>query len=207
MPKLWDETMDAHRRAVQDAIVETTVALVGEHGLASVTMSQIAKEAGIGRATLYKYFPDVQSILIAWHERHVAAHLDELGRARDHAGGPAARLEAVLRGYAHITYKRRQDGEIAAFVHRTRHVVEAQRHLHDLVSGVIAEAGRAGEVRHDVSPGELADYCLHALSAAGGLSSEEAVRRLVSVTLSGLRPSRGEDRPASRHREPVQPGA
>ncbi|MGW4822720.1 helix-turn-helix domain-containing protein [Streptomyces sp. NPDC004227] len=56
MRKLWDETMDAHRRAVQDAVLETTVALVAEHGLGSVTMSQIAKEAGIGRATLYKYF-------------------------------------------------------------------------------------------------------------------------------------------------------
>ncbi|MGW2823020.1 TetR/AcrR family transcriptional regulator [Streptomyces sp. NPDC001443] len=199
MPKLWDETMDAHRRAVQDAVMETTVALVGEHGLASVTMSQIAKEAGIGRATLYKYFPDVQSILIAWHKRHVADHLGRLSEARDHAGGPVARLEAVLRGYAHITYMRRQEGEVAAFVHRDQHVIEAQRQLHDLVREVIAGAGKAGAVRDDVSPGELADYCLHALSAAGGLSSEAAVHRLVDVTLSGLRSSHGEGRTTSHH--------
>ncbi|MER5598307.1 TetR/AcrR family transcriptional regulator [Streptomyces sp. NPDC002265] len=200
MPKLWDETMDAHRRAVQDAVMEKTVALVGEHGLASVTMSQIAKEAGIGRATLYKYFPDVQSILITWHERHVAAHLSRLSRARDHAGGPVARLEAVLRGYAHITYQRPQDGEVAAFVHRDQHVIEAQQQLHHLVREVIAEAGKAGAVRDDVSPGELADYCLHALSAAGRQSSEAAVHRLVDVTLSGLRPTHGESsRPASHH--------
>ncbi|MPY32993.1 TetR/AcrR family transcriptional regulator [Streptomyces adustus] len=199
MPKLWDETMDAHRRAVQDAVMETTVALVGEHGLASVTMSQIAKEAGIGRATLYKYFPDVQSILITWHQRHVTAHLGRLSQARDHADRPVARLEAVLRGYAHITYKRPQDGEVAAFVHRDQHVIEAQQQLHQLVREVIAEAAEAGAVRDDVSPGELADYCLHALSAAGGLSSEAAVHRLVDVTLSGLRPSRAEDRTASHH--------
>jgi AcrR family transcriptional regulator len=189
MPKLWDETMDAHRRAVQDAVLETTVQLVTEHGLASVTMSQIAKEAGIGRATLYKYFPDVQSILIAWHERHVAAHLDHLAHARDHAGSPAERLEAVLRGFAHITYKRRQDGEIAAFVHRDQHVVQAQQQLHDLVRGAIAESAAIGAVRDDVSPNELADYCMHALGAAGGLPSEAAVRRLVDVTLAGLRPA------------------
>jgi AcrR family transcriptional regulator len=46
-------------------------------------MSQIAAEAsGIGRATLYKYFPDVESILRAWHERQVGAHLHQLHAAR-----------------------------------------------------------------------------------------------------------------------------
>lgn len=48
---------------------DTTAALVAEQGLTSVTMSRIAKESGIGLATLYKYFPDVESILLAWHER------------------------------------------------------------------------------------------------------------------------------------------
>ncbi len=60
MPKLWTETIEEHRRAVHDATLDTTAALVREHGLAAVTMSQIAAAAGIGRATLYKYFPDVE---------------------------------------------------------------------------------------------------------------------------------------------------
>src|SRR5439155_608112 len=42
VPKLWNETIEAHRRAVRDATLDTTAALVAEHGLASVTMSQIA---------------------------------------------------------------------------------------------------------------------------------------------------------------------
>ncbi|WP_055585994.1 TetR/AcrR family transcriptional regulator [Peterkaempfera griseoplana] len=189
MPKLWNETIEAHRQAVRDATLETTAALVAEHGLSSVTMSQIAKEAGIGRATLYKYFPDVESILVAWHQRHVGAHLDRLAQVRDQADDPAARLEAVLRAYAHITHKRPRDGEIAAFVHRGEHIATAQRQLRGLVGDVIAEAAGAGAVRDDTPPGELADYCLHALSAAGGLPSEAAVRRLVEVTLAGLRPT------------------
>jgi hypothetical protein len=135
-----------------------------------------------------QYFPDVQSILIVWHQRHVDAHLDHLAHARDHAGSPADQLKAVLGGYALITHKRRQDGEIAAFVHRDEHVVHAQRQLHGLVSNVIAEAAAAGTVRDDVSPDDLADYCLHALSAAGAMPNEAAVRRLVEVTLAGLRP-------------------
>ena len=83
VPKLWNQTIEAHRRSVRDAVLDTTVALVTEHGLRSVTMSQIAEETGIGRATLYKYFPDVEAILVAWHDRHVTGHLEQLAELRD----------------------------------------------------------------------------------------------------------------------------
>src|SRR5436305_10812625 len=106
VPKLWRETVAAHRREVRDAILDTTAALVAEHGLHAVTMSQIAEAAGIGRATLYKYFPDVEAILVAWHERHVAAHLAHLAEVRDKAGDAAERLKAVLEAYALISHGR-----------------------------------------------------------------------------------------------------
>ena len=46
-------------------------------------------------------------------------------------------------------------------------------------------------VRTDVATEELASYCLHALGAARSLPSKAAVRRLVEVTLAGLRPDPG----------------
>jgi AcrR family transcriptional regulator len=196
VPKLWNETIEAHRRAVREATLETTAALVAEHGLASVTMSQIAKATGIGRATLYKYFPDVESILIAWHELHVTAHLERLAHVRDKAGTPGERLEAVLYAYALIQHERRQHTELAAFVHRGEHLAHAQQHLHDLVRDVIAEAAQAGDIRSDVAPDELASYCLHALAAAGKLLPQAAVHRLVIVTLAGMRPSQTPSDPA-----------
>lgn len=60
-----------------------------------------------------------------------------------------------------------------------------------MLKDLLTKAAAAGHVRDDVAPGELASYCLHALAAAGSLPSEAAVRRLVTVTLAGLRPSRG----------------
>src|SRR6266581_2449916 len=110
MPKLWNETVEAHRREVRDAILDTTAALVAERGLRSVTMSRIAEDTGIGRATLYKYFSGVEPILIAWHERHVAQHLEHLTQLRDQPGEPAPRLEAVLQAYALIAFERHQHG-------------------------------------------------------------------------------------------------
>lgn len=187
VPKLWKETIEAHRRQVGDAILDTTAALVAEHGLRSVTMSQIAEATGIGRATLYKYFPDVEAILVAWHERHVAGHLERLADLRDHAGDASKRLEVVLAAYALIQHQRHAS-EAAALLHRDEHIGWAQQRLSDLIRDVLTEAAEAGAVRRDVTPDELAKYCLHALAAASGLPSEAAVRRLVAVTLAGLRP-------------------
>src|SRR6266702_7361149 len=99
VPRLWTGTIEAHRRAVRDATLDTTAALVAERGLASVTMSRIAAETGIGRATLYKYFPDVEAILTAWHERQITRHLQQLAEARD-AADPGKQLVAVLEAYA-----------------------------------------------------------------------------------------------------------
>jgi AcrR family transcriptional regulator len=192
VPKLWNETIEAHRRAVRDAILETTWALVAERGLRSVTMSQIAEKTGIGRATLYKYFPDVEAILLAWHERQITGHLEYLAEVRDRAGDVRERLEAVLEAYALISHEPRghQDAELAAFLHRDERVARAQQQLRDMFRDLLSEAAATGDVRDDVAPEELASYCLHALAAASSLPSEAAVRRLVTVTLAGLRPPR-----------------
>jgi AcrR family transcriptional regulator len=187
MPRLWNETIEAHRRAVHDAILDTTWALVTEHGLLSVTMSRVAEETSIGRATLYKYFPDVEAILLAWHERHISGHLGHLAEIRAQAGDARERLEAVLEAYALIEHKRHAS-ELSALLHRGEHAVRAQQRLTDIIRALLTEAADTGHIRDDIGPEELASYCLHALAAASSLPSEAAVRRLVAVTLAGLRP-------------------
>ena len=189
VPKLWTETIDAHRAAVRDAALDAVGALVARHGLVALTMSQIAEQAGIGRATLYKYFPDVQAVLTAWHERQLTAHIDQLTAAADPAEPALDRLHAVLRTYAHIQQHstHHHGGELAALLHRAEHADQAQQRLRGFLRDLLAEAALAGDVRDDVTPDELAGYCLHALTAAGTVTGQDAVHRLVTVTLAGLR--------------------
>lgn len=204
MPKLWNETIEAHRRAVHDAILESTAELAAEHGVRSVTMSQIAEKAGIGRATLYKYFPDVEGILLAWHDRQITEHLGRLTEVRDQTDGVGERLEAVLRAFAHISRRTRghHGTELSAFLHQDERVAQAQQQLHVLIRDLVAEGVPSGDFRGDVTPDELATYCLHALSAAAALPSDAAADRLVTVTLSGLRNAQlaaSEAKPTGRH--------
>jgi AcrR family transcriptional regulator len=188
VPSRWTETVETHRNDVRQAIMDTTAALVAEQGLLSVTMSEIAEKTGIGRATLYKYFPEVEAILFAWHERHITRHLQHLVEVRDHADDPGERLKAVLEAYALHSHESRghHDTEPAALVHRGGHVARVEQQLNDFIRDLLTGVAKAGHIRDDVASAELVSYCLHALSAARSLPSTAAVRRLVEVTLAGL---------------------
>jgi AcrR family transcriptional regulator len=177
---------------VRDAILDTAAALVADQGLLSVTMSQIAEGTGIGRATLYKYFPDVESVLLAWHERQVGDHLAQLAGIGDQPGAAAERLAAVLRAYGHIRHRssRHHPSELAAFLHRDPQIGRAQQQILELVRGLLARVAAAGGIRDDITTDELASYCLHAMTAAGELESEAAIDRLVGLTMDALRPPR-----------------
>ena len=190
VPRIWSKTIEAHRDAVREATINATAALVAVHGLTGVTMSQIAKDTGIGRATLYKYFPDVESILRAWHERQIDQHLKELLQVRDHTTGAAERLEAVLTAYAEaISHRRAHDDGLAGMLHRGEHVAAAHQQLREFLRDLIADAAAARAVRQDIPAGELTLYCLNALAAAASLPDPAATGRLVQTTLTGLRPS------------------
>ncbi|MGN2638982.1 TetR/AcrR family transcriptional regulator [Nocardia takedensis] len=189
MPKLWNETVDAHRRTVREAILDTTAQLVRQHGVTSVTMSQIAQHVGIGRATLYKYFSDVGAILESWHETQVNTHLHQLTSVVAETDA-SERLDTVLATYATILREpgRQHDPELGAVLHRSPHVVRAQQQLRRLLTDVIAEAAAAGTVRTDIAADELATYCLHALTAAAELPADTAVTHLVALTRAGMNP-------------------
>ena len=188
MPKLWSETVESHRLEVREAILDAVGELVMSRGLLAVSMSAVAEATGIGRATLYKYFPDVEEVLTAWHERHVSSHLAALTALCDSGGTPSARLRKVLVAYGHICQQRRRHGagELAGVLHRTERVKALQRQLVDLVAGLVGQAAAEGVVRGDVPAEELAVYAIHALGAADDVASDAALRRLVDLVWSGL---------------------
>jgi AcrR family transcriptional regulator len=190
MPRLWSETIAGHRATVRSTILDTAWRLVSERGLASLTMSEIAEQAGIGRATLYKYFPDTEAILLAWHEEQVGRHLEQLAAIRTATPDPVDGLKAVLTAYARIARHRGgHPDDLAGFLHRGSSLESAQLHLMTLVADLIAAAVAVGAVRGDADPTQLASYALHALAAAADTPDEDAMRQLVDVVLAGLRPA------------------
>ncbi|MGN9777661.1 TetR/AcrR family transcriptional regulator [Micromonospora sp. H33] len=188
MPRLWNDTIEAHRAAVRNAVLDAAATLVAKQGLTGVTMSGIAELTGIGRATLYKYFPDVEAILLAWHERQITQHLDHLRAIRDQADSPSTRLQVVLTAYARLS-QHRHGGDLAALLHRSDHTTEAHAQLNTLLRELITDAAEGGQIRTDIPIEELVAFCQHALAAANTVTSEDGIHRLVTLTLAGLKPA------------------
>lgn len=190
VPKLWTDTVAEHRRDVNAAILDAAWQLASERGVRGVTMGRVAELAGIGRATLYKYFSGVEEILVAAHEAHVDAHLVSLSTLSSRPGTPGEALARVLGGYARISFHRGKSAapDLQALVHSGQDNVSNTDKLRELFTTVITDAQASGEVRRDVAAAELAAYCVHALAAAGDLSAEAALDGLVRVVEAGLRP-------------------
>lgn len=188
MPKLWNETIEEHRDAVQEALIEAAGDLVSESGIAGLSMAAIASRAGVGRATLYRYFSDLEAILRAWHERHVGHHLAALAATRDGEPDPEARLLALLESYVRVVRESARHGgnALAGLLHRAPHMAGAERQVRAIIKAALADAATAGAIRKDVPSDELAEFVLAALGAAGDLSLP-ASARLVAVTMAGLK--------------------
>lgn len=194
VPKLWSDTIETHRHEVRDAILESTATLAASRGPFNVTMSEIAQDVGIGRATLYKYFPGVEQILDAWHERHIANHLEHLKGEAAADRPPMDRLKTVLTSYAQVVQRRGSHAgetyaiEMTSFLHRPDGAARtAAAEVHELITRLISHAVESGDVRSDTTPDELAHFCLHALNAATHFKSKAATERLIEFVVTGLR--------------------
>nr|WP_276603904.1 TetR/AcrR family transcriptional regulator [Nannocystis pusilla] len=170
------------------SILDATAALIAEHGLGATTMLAIAERAGMGRATLYKYFRELDAVLLALHERDVASHLAELQAARDRQGTPWQRLERVLDTYARLAHVE-HGSELVARMRHSESVARGFQQLGQLLQALLADAIAQGLVREDIPPPELAAFCIGALSDAHTLPSQAALRRRVQLTLAALRPA------------------
>ena len=191
MPKLWSDTLESHRDAVAAAIMDTTAHIAAREGLHALTMARIAQEAGIGRATLYKYFSDVHDILIAWHKRQISVHLDALHQIRRQHPAPYDALASILVAFGKNS-RHRHTHALGPLLHKMPHVGEAHDYVAEFVAEVIAEAiadgslckGWSAEALRSTTPYEMARYALAALSA--DVPDKDALIRLTQLILRGM---------------------
>jgi AcrR family transcriptional regulator len=73
MPRIAAPSNAAQREQTQRKILDAFGELLFSHGLPGLTMTDVARTAGVGRTAVYNYFADLEQLLVAYA-------LDETGR-------------------------------------------------------------------------------------------------------------------------------
>lgn len=170
MPKIWGETVADHKDRLRATIVESAVALVAERGRADVSMSAVAERVGIGRATLYNYFRDVDQILATYvvgqYDRQHAVLDERLADVDDPLEELRISLELVIGYFATAEHRDASPIGIDTFGPGSQERVDdAQRAFRDRLAVLLARATAAGLLRDDLDPAFAADALNHLLAA------------------------------------------
>ncbi len=197
VPAAWNDTVADHRDRQRQLILDTTMQLVADHGLSDVTMAHVAKQAGIGRATLYKYFPGVEEIVAEHVLQTVRAHHRVLQEAIDGVDDPVDAIRAclvILLEYFDSEGHRNASASVnpEQFSPEVgREVREAFARMHGLLTDLVVDAQRVGRLRDDVDAHFTAQLLYQMLAAgraavvAGRLDADEAVERIMEQFLHG----------------------
>jgi AcrR family transcriptional regulator len=158
-------------------VARTALASSGE-----VTLNSIAKLAGVGQGTMYRHFPNRESLLLAVYHRDVRAVIDAApALLAEHPPVQALRL-----WFDHLaTYGPIKHGVSAALEAATR--ADLSGEYYDQVIAAITlllDAGRAaGELRPDVD----ADEVLLLVGFLWRTPVQDRAGHLLDIVMDGLR--------------------
>lgn len=102
------------REKTRDAVLEAALRLFSEHGYLGVRVEDIAREAGVSRATFYKHFAEREEILAMLLTRLLGADEDAGTEVEPPAGDLAARVQALGRA---IVDRMLEQEQLARFVY------------------------------------------------------------------------------------------
>jgi AcrR family transcriptional regulator len=87
----------AHQNEIQDRILDATERLLARYGYLKMTMEDIAREAGVGRRTIYLHFPSKEAVALSSIDRIVDRLLEKLGEVAASSEPIDVRLRKMLR--------------------------------------------------------------------------------------------------------------
>lgn len=89
------QPVQARAQATTEALLEATFQVLRRHGAAGLTTTRVADRAGVSVGTLYQYFPDKQSLVMALEVRYLSLMVDAVTSAL--AESEALPLDVIFR--------------------------------------------------------------------------------------------------------------
>lgn len=185
----------------QNKIIAAAVNLFNQHGIAAVTMEQIAAAADVAKGTLYNYFPFKEAILNAYIQRSFQTsnteRLAQFASLSDTRSRLTYLFTALLAGV-----QRQKDIFEAFMIYRMKQVTsfhplppEEQTGLALLIRTILITGQQANELRRDLPLDLLEGLFEYTLIAAikplyldpAHYNQEQAIAQAVDLFLSGAK--------------------
>jgi AcrR family transcriptional regulator len=176
------------RRNYERLVAEARVCFAA-HGT-DASLEDVARRAGVGIGTLYRHFPNRQSLMSAVFEDAVGELIARARELRD-APQPCVALVSWLREMvAHASeYRGLARALMAVTYDDTSALARCSGPIREAGGALLRRAQDAGDVRGDVEIGDLLQLThAIALAAEGNPGDPELADRLLTLTLRGLKP-------------------
>ena len=164
MPKIIGESLASHRELTRARLFEALGSLMGEQSFESITMSQIAERAGVGRTAVYNHFADKEVLLLAYMREVTGEFARVLTQRLEAEPDPLMRLRIYIRSHlqmigryhvkAGMSLRRHMSGQGASHLHDHAGVVG------EVLIGILDEAMERGLIAQQNTLGAV--HLIHA---------------------------------------------
>lgn len=177
----------ADARRNREIVLRTARRALSEDGL-EVSLSRIARRAGVGAGTVYRHFPS-KEILI---EAVLTEHVEELVTAADRWAARAAPGDALFGFLLEVIEKSTAHQHICDALTADRSwphamLTAAAQRFHEALDRLLHNAKQAGEIDADVRADDLAALAVGGAALRSAHRNRARGTRLVRLLLDGLR--------------------
>jgi len=174
----WEHTRLDHRSRQAASIATAALSLLTQHGAPALTMAAIADKADVSRQTLYRYFKDIDAVLVGIAEL-VTSHDEAFAQLVRQQSDPRSQLELItstatddVPGHDHP----KTAALLAVLPPAGRDIVaQHQAQANNVLREVLQRGRDDGTFSADIDPGADAPLILGLLAAADPSNLERAI--------------------------------
>lgn len=195
MPSRYQERRAESRAAIRAQIIGAARALVIEHGMPQVSMSAVAKAAGISRQTLYNHFEDLEQIMLAGVETAIEEAESTMAEALAEAPDSSTALDRFVWGSVlGMAEDELALGAGGGMSHEaTARAMEILDRFHSHLNRILHEGVADGSFRTDLDPDATSELLFHMIGSsrmliAHGRPAEEVASLTADLIHAAVRP-------------------
>lgn len=190
--------MEARRPYDIDSITDVAFGVFAERGFDAASMDDVARAAGITKASIYHHVPSKEALLARGLDRALDALFAVLEEPAARTGSPGERFAAIVRRVAEITMSMRDEVSVLFRVRGNSvtevAAMERRRAFDTLVVELVRQAQASGEIRGDVEARLLVRLVFGMSNSlvvwyrpVGRISATEIARAVEQLVESGIR--------------------